>query len=85
MILLYFFPTTAEQENSKTKQCLTYFFPAYCHSSASHQKSLSKVTIPALEELCNTFNDLENDETMADPMKISEMLVDWTDSRKLAR
>lgn len=84
MILLYFFPTM-EPVNNKIQQCLTYFFPAYCYSSADHQKSFSNVTIPALEELCNTFNDLEEEETMVNPTQISEMLADWTDPRKLAK
>lgn len=84
MILLYFFPTT-DTVNNKVKQCLTYFFPAFCYSSADHQKSMANVTISALEELCNTYVDLEKDESMVSPMQISEMLADWTDPRKLAR
>lgn len=84
MVLLYFFPTT-DTVNIKIQQCLTYFFPAYCYSSADHQKSMSNIVISALEELCNTFNDLAKDETMVNPMQISDMLADWTDTSKLAK
>lgn len=84
MILLYFFPTV-EPVNNKIQQCLTYFFPAYCYSSADHQKAFSIVTISALEELCNTHIDLQEDEVMVNPNQIADMLADWTDPRKLAK
>jgi condensin complex subunit 3 len=86
MILLYFFPKTENDEASNTiHQCLAYFFPAYCYSSTEHQKALSTVTIAALEELCNVYNDLDKDETMTNPRQIAEMLADWNDPRKLAK
>lgn len=46
---------------------------------------MANIVISALEELCNTYNDLAKDETMVNPMQISDMLADWTDPRKLAK
>lgn len=66
-------------------QCLAYFFPAYCFSSLEHQKSVSNITIAALEELCNIYADLEKDENMTNPKQIAEMLADWNDPRKLTK
>ncbi|KAK4514931.1 uncharacterized protein ATC70_002538 [Mucor velutinosus] len=86
MVLLYFFPKTDMDEHSNMiHQCLAYFFPAYCFSSLEHQKSLSGITIAALEELCNIFADLEKDENMTNPKQIAEMLADWNDPRKLTK
>lgn len=38
----------------------------------------------ALQELCETYTDLEQDEEMVSPSQISDMLADWTDPRKIA-
>ncbi|KAI8373382.1 nuclear condensing complex subunit [Choanephora cucurbitarum] len=85
MVLLYFFPQTEiDEANNTIHQCLAYFFPAYCYSSAAHQKAISNITIPALEELCHVYSDLAVDETMTNPKNISDMLADWNDPEKLA-
>ncbi|KAI9489252.1 nuclear condensing complex subunit [Zychaea mexicana] len=81
MLLLYFFPTSFD--NEKIQQCLSYFFPAYAYSSGENQKLLAQVAIPALLNLCDTYVDLEKDEKMATPTRISDMLADWTDPRKI--
>ncbi|KAI9278371.1 nuclear condensing complex subunit [Phascolomyces articulosus] len=81
MVLLYFFPTTFD--NEKIQQCLSYFFPAYAYSSAENQNLLAGVTVSALIDLCETHADLEKDEKMAPPVRISDMLADWTDPRKI--
>ncbi|OAC99558.1 hypothetical protein MUCCIDRAFT_148598 [Mucor lusitanicus CBS 277.49] len=86
MVLLYFFPKSNMDEHSNMiHQCLAYFFPAYCFSSLEHQKSVSNITIAALEELCNIYADLEKDENMTNPKQIAEMLADWNDPRKLTK
>ncbi|KAI8375873.1 nuclear condensing complex subunit [Blakeslea trispora] len=85
MVLLYFFPQTEIDEASNIiHQCLAYFFPAYCYSSAAHQKAISNITIPALEELCHVYSDLAEDETMTHPKNIADMLADWNDPEKLS-
>ncbi|KAI7850196.1 nuclear condensing complex subunit [Circinella umbellata] len=81
MTLLYFFPTSFD--NEKIQQCLSYFFPAYAYSAAENQSLLAKVAVPVLLNLCDTYSDLEQDEKMAPPARISDMLADWTDPRKI--
>ncbi|KAI8141539.1 nuclear condensing complex subunit [Fennellomyces sp. T-0311] len=81
MVLLYFFPTA--YDNEKIQQCLSYFFPAYCYSSSENQQLLAKIAVPALLNLCDTYTDLEKDEKMASPSRISDMIADWTDPRKI--
>ncbi|KAI7899163.1 nuclear condensing complex subunit [Cokeromyces recurvatus] len=61
---------------------LLYFFPKTVindFNNTIHQ------SIPALEELCNIYGDLEKDETMTNPKQISEMLADLSDPRKLVK
>ncbi|ORX63182.1 hypothetical protein DM01DRAFT_1331258 [Hesseltinella vesiculosa] len=81
LTVLYFFPTT--MENGSVQQCLTYFFPAYCHSNAENQQSMARIAVSAIQELVDTYLDLQEDEKMIDPKRISEMMADWTDPRQL--
>ncbi|ORZ19383.1 nuclear condensing complex subunit [Absidia repens] len=81
LVLLYFFPTSID--NTKLQQCLTYFFPAYCHSSSENQKMMSSIAISTLQDLILTYLDLEEGESMAAPNVISEMIAHWTDPRPL--
>ena len=41
------------------------------------------MAVPVLLNLCDTYSDLEEDEKMAAPARISDMLADWTDPRKI--
>ncbi|CAO3652827.1 unnamed protein product [Cunninghamella echinulata] len=83
LVLLYFFPTTVD--NNKIQQCLSYFFPAYCHSFSENQKSMAKIVMPALTELIETYLDLKEGEKMVSPQLIAEMLCDWTDPRRVVK
>ncbi|KAI8986589.1 nuclear condensing complex subunit [Pilobolus umbonatus] len=86
LVLLYFFPTSStDTGNHKIRQCLTYFFPAFCFSSSENQKSLINITIPALNELIDIYSDLDEGEEMVSPTQIAAMMADWVDPRKLAR
>ena len=46
LILLYFSPTTEEQEY--LRQCLSVFFPAYAFSARSHQEDIQSAMLPSL-------------------------------------
>lgn len=55
LILLYFLPDTAA--NYALRQCLSYFFPAFCYSSTTNQSRFSKVGHSfLLESLRDTSN-----------------------------
>ncbi|KAI8100193.1 nuclear condensing complex subunit [Halteromyces radiatus] len=82
LVILYFFPTSID--NNKVQQCLSYFFPAYCHSSTENQQCMSNIGVAALVELTETFVDLKEGEHMVEPTVIAEMLTHWTDPRQLS-
>ncbi|KAI8072616.1 nuclear condensing complex subunit [Gongronella butleri] len=79
LTVLYFFPTTSD--NSSVKQCLSYFFPAYCHSHSENQRSMARCALVAVQELIETYLDLQENETMTPPNRLVEMIVFWTDPR----
>ncbi|KAL0094771.1 nuclear condensing complex subunit [Phycomyces blakesleeanus] len=83
LILLYFFPSTID--NITIQQCLSYFFPAFCYSSTVNQRMMAEVAVEALEDLCSTFDDLDENEKMTSPGQIADMLADWTEPRKVAK
>ncbi|GAB5588119.1 chromosome condensation complex Condensin [Umbelopsis nana] len=82
MILLYFYPSTVE--NQKLRQCLSYFLPVYCYSSSEAQPLLATVIVPALVHLIATYGDLRADEEMVAPYHIAQVMIDWTDPRKIS-
>ncbi|KAF7725065.1 hypothetical protein EC973_000472 [Apophysomyces ossiformis] len=43
----------------------------------------NEVCISALQDLCETYTELEEDEEMVSPSLIADMLADWTDPRKI--
>ncbi|KAI9283993.1 nuclear condensing complex subunit [Umbelopsis sp. AD052] len=82
MILLYFYPSTVD--NQKLRQCLSYFLPVYCYSSNDVQPLVVSVFVPALIHLLGTHSDLEADEEMVPPGQIVQVMLDWTDPRKIS-
>ncbi|KAG2178793.1 hypothetical protein INT43_001639 [Umbelopsis isabellina] len=82
MILLYFYPSTVD--NQKLRQCLSYFLPVYCYSSSDIQPLLVEVFVPALVHLIATHSDLGDGEEMVAPYQIAQVMLDWTDPRKIS-
>ena len=41
LVLLYFHPETSE--NTRLRQCLSYFFPVFFHAAADHRRLLAEV------------------------------------------
>ncbi|CAO3691481.1 unnamed protein product [Umbelopsis ramanniana] len=82
MILLYFYPSTVD--NQKLRQCLSYFLPVYCYSSNDVQPLVVSVFVPTLIHLLGTHSDLESDEEMVPPSQIVQVMLDWTDPRKIS-
>ncbi|CAO3677491.1 unnamed protein product [Umbelopsis vinacea] len=82
MILLYFYPSTVQ--NQKLRQCLSYFLPVYCYSSSDVQPMLAQVFVSALVHLVATHSDLDSDEEMVTPYQIAQVMVEWTDPRKIS-
>ncbi|PWA02507.1 hypothetical protein BB558_001408 [Smittium angustum] len=71
-------------ENQKLRQCLSYFFPAYCYSSVSNQKEFSKAIVPIIVEYTTSFF-LEwkgkVDVIFQTPGQVIQLLLSWADPR----
>ncbi|EKM57502.1 uncharacterized protein PHACADRAFT_90256 [Phanerochaete carnosa HHB-10118-sp] len=80
LILEYVSPNSAT--NQELRQCLSYFFPVYCYSSAANQRRMQKQFIPIYEDLNRVYNECDGDEDMISPTQASLMIVDWTDPQK---
>ncbi|EME43082.1 hypothetical protein DOTSEDRAFT_173713 [Dothistroma septosporum NZE10] len=88
LVVAYFDPDN--QNNPQFRQTLTYFLPVYCHSRAENAMRMVEVVIPVMQRL-GQLKDLEDadveeeptGETMVKMAKIGEMLLDWTDPRRI--
>ncbi|PVF94264.1 hypothetical protein CPB86DRAFT_713554 [Serendipita vermifera] len=90
LILLYFLPDTAK--NYRLRQCLSYFFPAFCYSSAINQARFSKVIIGAFMKLFPVYEELkqerdteQEDMTFLQPERVITMLLDYSNPANLVK
>ncbi|KAF9077355.1 nuclear condensing complex subunit [Rhodocollybia butyracea] len=81
LLTQYFAPRNAN--NQKLKQCLSFFFQAYCAASIENQKMISTIFIRIYCNLCRTSDTLEDDEEMASMGQISGMILEWTSPNTL--
>ncbi|TKA24605.1 hypothetical protein B0A50_06365 [Salinomyces thailandicus] len=92
LVLTYFDPDTAS--NAQLRQSLTYFLPVYCHSRAENAERMVNVACGALGKLAVLRETLQDeadaaaeeagvDEGMVKLSVVGQMLVDWTDPRKV--
>ncbi|TFY58884.1 hypothetical protein EVJ58_g6127 [Rhodofomes roseus] len=82
MLMAYVSPTTAD--NQELRQCLSYFLPVYCYSSAANQRRMQSVALAASDLVRQAYGELADEEEMISPSQFGLLLVDWTDPRKLA-
>ncbi|EJC98308.1 uncharacterized protein FOMMEDRAFT_114496 [Fomitiporia mediterranea MF3/22] len=80
LILAYLSPDTVD--NQDVRQCLSYFFPAYCYSSSPNQRRMQKIFLSTFAELSQMHRDLDEDEEMVSPLQAASLLVDWMDPQK---
>ncbi|KIM27959.1 hypothetical protein M408DRAFT_16414 [Serendipita vermifera MAFF 305830] len=88
LVLLYFLPDTAP--NTSLRQCLSYFFPAFCYSSSTNQSRFSTIVTGAIIKLCPVYEELRgeaeaNDEATAliQPERVISILLDYSDPGNL--
>ncbi|KAJ3902884.1 nuclear condensing complex subunit [Lentinula edodes] len=72
LLIEYFSPKNVK--NQKLKQCLSFFFQAYCASSIDNQEIISSLFMPVFCALC----DVDDDDEMASSAQIAGMFLDWT-------
>lgn len=89
LVVAYFDPDTAD--NAQLRQSLSYFLPVYCHSraeNAARMVSIACVVIAKLATIREAFleevADAEEEEDgMVKLSAVGNMLLDWTDPRKI--
>ncbi len=81
LVVCYFVPTT--KDNAGVRQALSYFLPVYCHSRRENMERMAAVVAGTMHILVNLGEELEEDEEMVGITVVGNMLVDWTDARKL--
>ncbi|RIB19265.1 nuclear condensing complex subunit [Gigaspora rosea] len=83
LVLLYFDNDTAS--NLCFRQCLSYFFPTFCHSSFENQTLMQEIFLPTLFELLKKYKNVEKNDNAVPPLQIAQQLVDWTDPFKVVK
>ena len=80
-VICYFEPAT--KENAGVKQALSYFLPVYCHSRRENMERMAKVAGGVIHTLVDMVEELDEGEDIVGISMVGNMLVDWTDARKL--
>ncbi|KAG2136706.1 nuclear condensing complex subunit [Suillus clintonianus] len=80
LVAAYLAPDTID--NQEVRQCLSYFFPVFCYSSAVNQRRMQRLFIQLFETLAPETRKVDENQDMVSPAQIAAMLVDWTDPQK---
>lgn len=80
LILVYMSPETSD--NQQLRQCLSYFLPIYCYSSATNQRRLQRVLVPVFDVLTEVYYERDDRQEMVAPLQIGLQLLDWCDPAK---
>lgn len=81
LVICYFDPST--RDNPGVRQALSYFLPAYCHSRRENMERMATVAAGVMHAVVELSEELEEGEDMVGLGVVGNMLVDWTDARKL--
>ncbi len=81
IVICFFEPAT--KGNSVLRQALSYFLPVYCHSRRENMEKMAAVVPGVIHAVIGLMEELEEDEEMVGIGVVGNMLLDWTDARKL--
>lgn len=89
LVIAFFDPDT--NTNAHLRQSLTYFLPVYCHSRVENAKRMVDITSGVISKLATIRESLledadveeESGNGMVHLTKVGQMLLDWTDPRKV--
>ena len=81
VVICYFDPDT--RENAGVRQALSYFLPVYCHSKADNMERMADIVPDVMHTITAMNEALEEGDDMVGLGIVGNMLVDWTDARKL--
>ena len=80
MVVCYFDPGT--KDNAGVRQALSYFLPVYCHSRRENMEKMANVAGGVMHLMVDMSEELGGEDMVGVNM-IGNILVDWTDARKL--
>lgn len=81
LVICFFDPAT--KGNAVVRQALSYFLPVYCHSRRENMGKMAVVVPGVIHSLMGLIEELDEDEEMVGIGVVGNMLLDWTDARKL--
>lgn len=81
VVICYFDPGT--KENAGVRQALSYFLPVYCHSKVENMERMATITAEVMHLVVGLSEELGEGEDMVGLVVVGNMLVDWTDARKV--
>ena len=80
-VICYFDPAT--KDNAGVRQTLSYFLPVYCHSRRENMERMARVAAGIMHAIVDMSEELDGGEEMVGISQVGNMLLDWTDARKL--
>lgn len=89
LVVAFFDPDTSA--NAHLRQSLTYFLPVYCHSRVENAKRMVEITSGVIAKLSTLRESMledaaveeEGGEGMVQLNRVGQMILDWTDPRKI--
>ena len=80
-VICFFDP--ALKDNIGVRQALSYSLPVYCHSRRENMERMASVAGGIMHAVVDLSEGLNEGEEMVSIGMVGNMLVDWTDARKL--
>ncbi|KAI4097436.1 MAG: hypothetical protein LQ339_006754 [Xanthoria mediterranea] len=81
LVTLFFDP--AAKENAAVTQALSYFLPVFCHSRRENMEMMAAIAANVVHHQVNLVDEMDEEDGAVGVNVIGNMLVDWTDARKL--
>ncbi|KAL8659849.1 MAG: hypothetical protein Q9226_000214 [Calogaya cf. arnoldii] len=81
LVMLFFDP--AAKENAAVTQALSYFLPVFCHSRRENMEMMAAISASVVHNQVNLADEMDEEDGAIGVNMIGNMLVDWTDARKL--
>lgn len=80
-VIAFFDPAT--KENAVLRQALSYFLPVFCHSRRENMERMASVVPGIIHAVISLVEELDEEDEMVGIGVVGNMLIDWTDARKL--
>lgn len=80
-VVLYLDP--ASRANAGVRQALTYFLPVYCYSRRENMERMANIAGSVIHAVIDLADEMDEGEEMVGIGTVGNMLVEWTDARKL--